>query len=87
MKGDSVLIHSVNGLNRSGTIITAFLMRKYRWTLNKTIQFLQSRRPDFRIRPAFMHQLVQYEGRLNKAGLGPKTSNWSCNKSIILTLI
>ena len=26
-----------------------------------------------------MHQLVQYESRLNKAGLGPKTSNWSCN--------
>ena len=77
-KGDSVLVHSVNGLNRAGTIITAFLMRKYRWTLQKTIQFMLSRRPDFRIRPSFMHQLNAYEARLLKMGLGAKSSDWNC---------
>ena len=76
-KGDSVLVHSVNGLNRAGTIITAFLMRKYRWSLQKTVQFMLSRRPDFCIRPAFMHQLNAYEARLHKQGLGAKTTDWN----------
>ena len=80
-KGDSVLVHSVNGLNRAGTIVTAFLMRKYRWTLQKTIQFMLSRRPDFRIRPSFMHQLNAYEARLLKMGLGAKTSDWNCKQA------
>lgn len=38
--GDSILVHSVRGHNRSICIIAAYLMRKYRWTFYKTLEFL-----------------------------------------------
>jgi hypothetical protein len=58
-------------------VIAAFLMRKYRWSLLKTLEFLNSRRPDLEIRATFIHQLSAYENRLYKQGLGPKTSKWT----------
>ena len=52
-------------------------MRKFRWTLLKTLEFLNSRRPELEIRASFIHQLSAFENRLIKNGLGPKTSKWS----------
>lgn len=43
-------------------------MRKYRWSLLKTLEFLNSRRPDLEIRATFIHQLSAYETRLYKSG-------------------
>jgi hypothetical protein len=39
-------------------------MQKYRWTLFKTLEFLNSRRPDLEIRAAFINQLSEFERRL-----------------------
>ena len=39
-------------------------MRKYRWSLLKSLEFLNSRRPDLEIRATFIHQLSLYEARL-----------------------
>lgn len=75
--GDSVLVHSVKGQSRSFTIIAMWIMRRYQWRLAKTLQFLNSRRPDLDIRPNFIHQLTAYENRLISQGLGPKTSTWN----------
>lgn len=52
-------------------------MRKYKWSLLKTLEFLNSRRPDLEIRATFIHQLSAYENRLYKNGCGPKTSKWT----------
>ena len=52
-------------------------MRKYQWSLLKTLEFLNSRRPDLEIRATFIQQLAAYENRLTKKGLGPKSSKWS----------
>eukprot|EP00826_Nyctotherus_ovalis_P033826 TRINITY_DN2758_c0_g3_i1.p1 TRINITY_DN2758_c0_g3~~TRINITY_DN2758_c0_g3_i1.p1 ORF type:complete len:384 (-),score=74.84 TRINITY_DN2758_c0_g3_i1:20-1171(-) len=52
-------------------------MRKYRWALLKGLEYLNSRMPDFEVRPAFIHQLAAYENRLIACGLGPKTSDWT----------
>eukprot|EP00826_Nyctotherus_ovalis_P034623 TRINITY_DN2900_c0_g2_i1.p1 TRINITY_DN2900_c0_g2~~TRINITY_DN2900_c0_g2_i1.p1 ORF type:complete len:468 (-),score=129.48 TRINITY_DN2900_c0_g2_i1:275-1678(-) len=49
-----------------------WVMRRYQWSLAKTLQFLTSRRPDLEIRPNFVHQLAAYENRL-----GPRTSTWN----------
>jgi hypothetical protein len=46
-------------------------MRKYRWSMMKTLEFLSSRRPDLEIKASFIAQLEEYERRLNKQGLGP----------------
>jgi hypothetical protein len=52
-------------------------MKKYRWNLLKTLEFLNSRRPDLEIRANFIHQLSCFEARLTKQGAGPRTSKWS----------
>ena len=58
-------------------MLAAYLMRKYRWSLLKTLEFLNSRRPDLEIRASFIQQLQDYENRLGKAGLGPLSSKWN----------
>lgn len=71
------MVHSVKGQSRSCTVLASFFMRKYRWSLLKTLEFINSRRPDLEIRPSFIHQLSAYENRLVTKGLGPKTSKWT----------
>jgi len=51
---ESVLVQSVRALNRCCFVIAAFLMRRYRWTLLKTLEFLNSRRPDLELRHSFL---------------------------------
>ena len=50
---------------------------RYRWTLYKTLEFLNSRRPDLEIRASFFHQLTSLEARLERQGLGPKSNTWN----------
>ena len=69
-KAESVLVHSVRGQSRASCVIAVYLMRKFRWTLLKTLEFLNSRRPDLEIRVTFIKQLTAYESRLVQRGLG-----------------
>ena len=43
----------------------------------KTLEFLNSRRPDLEIRGTFIQQLQQYEQRLCNRGLGPLSFNFN----------
>jgi len=56
--GESVLVHSVRGQSRACCALTAYFMVKYKWNLYKTLEFLNSRRPDLEIRASFFHQLT-----------------------------
>jgi len=76
-KGDSILIHSVRGQGRTCTVLSAYMIRKYRWTLLKALEYLNFRIPDLEIRETFVKQLTGYENRLAAKGLEPKTSKWS----------
>lgn len=79
-KLESVLVHSVKGQSRASSVIAAYLMRKYRWGLLKTLEFLNSRRPDLEIRASFIHQLSALEGQLIQKGLldqNDTTVDWS----------
>lgn len=73
---ESVLVCSVKAMNRACFVITVFLMRRYRWSLLKTLEFLNSRRPDLEMRPSFLSQLTNYEQRLYQRGIGPKSHKW-----------
>ena len=73
---ESVLIQSMKAQNRACFVATVFLMRRYRWSFQKTLEFLNSRRPDLEMRPSFLQQLVQYESKLIARGIGPKTNRW-----------
>lgn len=65
---ESVLVCSLRGQSRALTIITAFLMKKFSWSLYKTLEYLNSKRSDFEIRATFLRQLLQYEIRLFGTG-------------------
>ena len=67
----------MKAMNRACFTIGAWLMRRYRWSFMKTLEFLNSRRPDLEMRPAFLRQLQQYEQKLTARGLGPKTQKWT----------
>ncbi|CAD8132498.1 unnamed protein product [Paramecium pentaurelia] len=73
---ESVIVLSVKGHNRSVAVLCVYLMKKYRWTLYKTLQFMHNRRPDLEIKAHFFNQLLSIETRLQKQGYGAKTFNW-----------
>lgn len=74
--GESVLIHSVRGQGRCICVAAVYLMKKFRWALQKTLEFLASRRPDIEIRPSYMQQLIEVERRFVKQASGAST-NWN----------
>ena len=73
----SVLVHSVRGQSRSSCVLATYLMRKYNWSMIKTLEFLNSRRPDLEIRVTFIRQLGEYEHRVNTRSKAPMTVAWS----------
>ena len=52
-------------------------MKKYRWTMYKALEFIQSRKPNVAIRQNFFSQLLGLENRLARMGLGAKSFNWN----------
>lgn len=51
-KGKNVLIHCQMGQQRSAATIAAYIMYSLRWPLDKTINFVKSKKPD-----AFFYQI------------------------------
>ena len=74
---ESVLIQSIKAQNRACFVIGAWIMRRYRWSFMKTLEFLSSRRPDLEMRPSFLEQLHNYEASLVARKMGPKTYKWT----------
>ncbi|CAI2386297.1 unnamed protein product [Moneuplotes crassus] len=75
--GESVLVHSNRGQSRASAVLAVFFMQKYKWTLFKTLEFLNSRRPDLEIRAAFINQLSDFERRMTSQGNGPESGDWN----------
>ena len=53
-KSESILVHSVRGQSRAACVLACYLMRKYRWSMLKTLEFLNSRRPELEIKASFI---------------------------------
>lgn len=75
-KGESVLVHSFNGDSRSCVIVSAYMMKKYSWTLRLATEFLKHRKVTPKIKPAFLQQLLNYERRLAAARGCPLCASW-----------
>ena len=73
--GEGLLIHSVKGQDRCCVVVIIYLMRKYNWSVNKSIDFLKSKKEDIEIEPYFLQQLLSYEMRLSK--ITNIKSNWT----------
>ena len=64
--GDGLLIYSVKGQNRCCVVIIIYLMKKYFWSLEKSKQYLLSKKHDIKISKNFMEQLLNFEAHLHK---------------------
>eukprot|EP01138_Halocafeteria_seosinensis_P001275 gb/GECG01001308.1/.p1 GENE.gb/GECG01001308.1/~~gb/GECG01001308.1/.p1 ORF type:complete len:791 (+),score=72.85 gb/GECG01001308.1/:1-2373(+) len=71
---ESILIHSIDGASRAAFCAAVYFMLKYRWTLNKTLGYLQSKRPDLCPKPGFMRQLRALDASLQRVARGSKKS-------------
>ena len=74
--GEGLLAHSVRGQDRVCIVVLIYLMKKYNWTLKKSLEFLSSKKKDIIIPKYFMNQLNQFEKRL-LAKVGKQTSSWN----------
>lgn len=59
------LVHCFAGISRSVTVSTAYLMRKYRMSVDSALQKIRKTRPIVRPNSGFMRQLKEYENKLN----------------------
>ena len=55
--GETVLVFCSNGQNRSLSIVVLYLMRRFRWSFYKTLQFLDSKRPNLEIKKNYFKYL------------------------------
>lgn len=74
--GGSTLIHSFYGQSRSCCILSAYMMKKYLWSMQKTLEFLKYRRLDINMKPTFTEQLLNYERRLALESQQPLSIKW-----------
>jgi hypothetical protein len=73
---ESLLVHSITGMNRSVMIVSAYLMIKYHWSLKKSLEFIKTRKPNLEIRSNILEQLVHYEVYLHKKVIKNPTKEW-----------
>ena len=67
-KGEGLLAHSNKGQNRVCIVVLIYLMKKYKWSLIKSMQFLKSKKQDVEIPDYFMIQVKNFENRLIQRG-------------------
>ena len=66
--GEGVLAHSFNGKNRVCLVALIYLMKKYKWSLYKSMQYLKSKKTDVEIPNYFYNQLDNFQKRLIQKG-------------------
>ena len=64
-------VHCLAGMNRSGAVVTAYLMSKHGWERDKALSFVQERRPVVQPNPTLMRLLAEWEAAL-KTGRIPE---------------
>lgn len=63
-KGENILIHCVQGLSRSASIVIAYLMIHHKMTLIEAYTLVKMRRPLVKPNPGFIVQLLALEEKL-----------------------
>ena len=59
LQGESCLIHSLHGKSRSATVMVAYLMKKYQWTLDKCLEYITSKKDHLEVRDNYLRQMQE----------------------------
>lgn len=70
---ESVLVHSLNGINRSPSVMVGYLMVKYCWGLDKAHEFVMTKRPDMKLHESYIDQLCSLEAQIQESQPGRAT--------------
>ena len=73
--GISVLLFSTKGQCRCATAAVVYFMKKYRWSLPKTMDYVLSRKPDIQINRGFLLQLAALDKQLLLINCIPEKRN------------
>ena len=74
-KCESVLVFCSNGQNRALCIVVTLLMKRFRWSFYKTLEFLDSKRSNLEINKNYFSSLKQTCEKFEKSN--KVTQNWS----------
>lgn len=66
--GRTTYVHCMVGVNRSGALVTAYLMQKHGMRRDQALEFLQERRPEVQPDPTLMQLLAEWEQVLRTQG-------------------
>ncbi|KAI0683345.1 protein-tyrosine phosphatase-like protein [Cytidiella melzeri] len=61
-----VLVHCVQGVSRSASVICAFLIKEYHYAPMQAVQYVKSRRPNAEPNSGFITQLGEYAESLRR---------------------
>jgi protein-tyrosine phosphatase len=62
--GNSILVHCMQGISRSPSIVIAYLMKCKKYNLTRALKTVKHRRPEVKPNQAFMEQLQDYDDDL-----------------------
>ena len=71
-KGECVLIHSMNGMNRCCLALGAYLISKYKWNYDMVMSYMSVAHPPMKIKPHFTRQLRALSKRV---GIAPQSTH------------
>ena len=77
INGEGIMAHSFKGQNRVCIVVLIYLMKKYKWSLKKSMEYLKSKKQDVDIPSYFLSQLIKFEARLIQRGELTKDIPWS----------
>ncbi|EQC40713.1 hypothetical protein SDRG_01785 [Saprolegnia diclina VS20] len=63
-QSQSVLVHSMDGVSRSPSVMMSYLMVKYQWSLDKAFDYVKMKRGDINVHPAYLEQLSSLDSQL-----------------------
>lgn len=69
-KGESVLVHSLEGTGRCIACVAAYLMFRHRWSFEKALDFLCNKRPDAAPNAGFVQQVSMSNNEAHRCCCG-----------------
>jgi hypothetical protein len=74
--GRPTYVHCLAGMNRSGAVVTAYLMYEHGWGRDEALGFVRSRRPQVQPNPALMRLLTEWEQALKAQATSEGQEGW-----------